>query len=137
MDYSRTDFRSYSKELISASTKVTDLPIGSKIVHVDIVQSGTASNSWLECGGMPIAYNYAKDVDIDLAFTSTTTCTIHKTGNDNSFFAIVYSSGYPTTTATYNFSGVDNGTFALFGGLLLFMLALFFTKDRFKVDRYE
>lgn len=131
MDHSYLD--SETHELIGSGSYDLNIPIGSKIIHVDILQSGTASNSWLECGGMLLAKNYARDSESELAFTSTTTCTIWKTGTDDSTFSIVY----VPPNATSSWITYDKQADIYIAGIFLFCFLLWFFRGIFHVNRYE
>jgi hypothetical protein len=127
---------SFQIELNGATSVITDIPVGSKIIYINILQSGVASNSWVECGST-LFRNYARDTQTYLSFTSTTTCNVVKTGNDNAFFNIVYLP--PNATSTNNDQELSGDgimmTYA-FGIFMMIMMFNFF-KGLFKVDRYE
>lgn len=127
MDFSQSNYSSYSKHMIGATNYVTTIPTGSKIVHIDFLQSGTASNTWVECGGMEVARNFARDAEVYLAFTSTTTCSVKKTGNDQSFVTIVYYDASVSSSTAQILSNIADSAIGISYILILsFFTALFF-----------
>jgi hypothetical protein len=142
MDYSRQDFSTWSGELLGAGSKNTQIPIGSKIVQVHIIQSGSGTESWLSCGGYKIATNYtttnSREANFYLSFTSTTTCNISKTGTDKSFFVINYSTPQQPSTTTASETLTPDGIALVFGMAIAIVFAsLFWWKNRFDIRRYE
>lgn len=61
------------------------------ILGLSIQQSGVASNSWIECRGTIIAYNYSKDFGFNpMNYVCNGALTLSKTGQDSASFLITY-----------------------------------------------
>lgn len=94
MDFSQSQYNSVTAEVKGVGTgNFPSLPVNAKIIHVDITESGTAGETIIGCGGRTIAESYASSLSIETASYATSTCTITKTGSDDAFVRLVYSTG--------------------------------------------
>lgn len=92
MDFSEPQFKSVTAEVKGVGTgNFPSLPVNAKIVHIDITESGTAGETIIKCGGRTLAESYTNSHSIETAEVATSTCQIVKTGSDDAFVRLVYS----------------------------------------------
>jgi len=126
---------SESVELLGPGSTSLSIPVGAKIFHIEILQSGTASESDVNCDGAIIARNYERDVEYSLAYTVVTSCEVSKTGNDDAFFAISY---YPRSeVATPTILTIEKEVDVLFYGLILLAIFMWFFRGIFDIKRHD
>jgi len=138
MDYSLSNFKSDSVFFSGATTRTLNIPIGSKIVMVDVSKENAGNDILVSCGGMVLHADYSQaSSHTDLAFTSTTTCQASKTGGAGDFasVSVIYASA-PTSSASSTIAVPENLTvsvpyleigssFAFFFGVVFFWIWMF------------
>jgi len=122
MDFTDTRFDSVTAEVKGAGTgNFPSLPVNAKIVHVDVTESGTAGETIISCGGRTLAESYTNSLSIETAVTPTSTCQIIKTGSDDAFVRLVYSTN-TNPEIGYMATGLFLASFI--AGFIMFVLYL-------------
>jgi len=115
----------FPKDAISTSTSIDGIgsaeiisTFPSTVLGIKMQQSGTQSETVVKCNGGNIAYNYAKDYDLDLVHhICNTAVTVNKTGaGDSSFINITYVPYDITKTASITpnvYQGFTHGEIVL------------------------
>lgn len=97
------------------------------VLGLYMAQSGTASDTFLNCGSAIIAKNYAKELAfVNLHYYCNGSLSIVKTGNDSSFISLTYvSRDMNLVPYTASESGSINDVFGiawLLAGILVFTI---------------